>query len=180
MVFDRGGVVVSADGQSGAHLNRGSLYPYRMAPLPISRHDRAAGILMVLGGGIHGALTPDHFGKWWGYGLFFLTAAIAQLVLGIALLTNAVNERDFGAGWLRMRAGMYAAGAVGNAMLIGTYVVSRTTGVPWFGPEAGEVERVGAIDVVTKLVEVVAIGFFVALWRSTRSVERGRATQAAR
>jgi hypothetical protein len=36
---------------------------------------------------------------------------------------------------------------------LGLYLVTRTSGIPWFGPEAGTVEAVGAIDIVSKVLE---------------------------
>lgn len=123
---------------------------------------------MLVAGGIHGALTPDHFGDWWGYGLFFLGAALAQVVLGLALLTGAINERDFGARWKRATKATYAAGILGNVAIIAMYVVSRTSGIPFFGPQAGTIEEVGAVDVVSKVAEVAAVLLFVGLFREAR------------
>ena len=123
--------------------------------------ERVAGGLSVAAGAVHGLVTPAHFEEWWGYGLFFLAATAAQVVYGLALLVG-VLDRPLTAGERRR---LYALGMAGNLAILALYVVTRTTGIPWFGPEAGEVESVAAIDVVSKAIEsallVVLAGLFV-------------------
>ena len=53
------------------------------------------------------------------------------------------------------------AGIVGNSAIILPYLVARTVGIPFFGPDAGEIEEVGLLDVGATMVEamlVVALG----------------------
>ena len=53
------------------------------------------------------------------------------------------------------------AGIVGNSAIILLYLVARTVGIPFFGPDAGEIEEVGLLDVGATMVEamlVVALG----------------------
>jgi hypothetical protein len=108
-------------------------------------------------GGIHGLLIHQHFQEWWGYGLFFLAATTLQGVYGLALLTDAINARDFGPRWRRAKRAMYVLGITGNLALIALYTVTRTVGIPFFGPEAGRVEPVAPIDVVSKVLETALI-----------------------
>lgn len=52
-------------------------------------------------------------------------------------------------------------GIAGNSAIIFLYLLTRAVGVPLFGPEAGEVEEVGLVDVCATASEaaiVVAIG----------------------
>jgi hypothetical protein len=63
---------------------------------------------------------------------------------------------------------MYGAGIAGNVAIVALYVVSRTSGIPFFGPEAGTIEEVGAVDVVSKVAEAVAVCLFVLTLRATR------------
>jgi len=127
--------------------------------------ERWAAGLSVAAGAVHGVVAPAHFAEWWGYGLFFLFAATAQVVLGIALLSDAFNERDSGPGWWARRRAMLWAGVLGNLMVMAFYVVTRTTGVPWFGPEAGVVEEVAPIDVVSKALEAGTVAALLLLLR---------------
>lgn len=122
---------------------------------------------------IHGGLAPDHFAEWWGYGLFFLLAGILQAVWGLAFLTDAVNPRDAGAHWHGMRTGLLVLGVAGTVLTWALYVASRTVGVPW-GPEAGAVEEVAPIDLVSKLVEAILLAvLLVLLRRHLRTPARG-------
>jgi hypothetical protein len=104
--------------------------------------------LSVLAALIHLWVTPEHFEEWWGYGAFFLSAAIAQGAYGAVLLR-----------WPRRP--LLLLGVVGNLSIVVLYVVTRTVGVPVLGPQAGEVEGVGATDLcatVSELAIVLAVG----------------------
>jgi hypothetical protein len=57
---------------------------------------------------------------------------------------------------------VYVAGAIANALIIVTWIVSRTTGVP-VGPEAGEAEAVSFPDALATAFEVVLVVVLVAL-----------------
>src|SRR5688500_14838856 len=115
--------------------------------------------LSIAAGLIHGLVTPDHFEEWWGYGVFFLVAALAQSFYGaVPLFTRMVEGESVLARWRpgRLRAYLWA-GILGNVAIIALYAVTRIVGIPFFGPEAGEVEAVRMIDVVSKLLEVGVI-----------------------
>ncbi len=125
-----------------------------------------AGGLSIAAGGLHGGLASEHLQEWWGYGLFFLFAAAAQLVLGLALLTNAVNAIDSGPAWARLKRGMYGTGIAGNLAILGLYAVTRTVGIP-VGAAAGRIEAVAPIDVVSKVLEAAVIVLLAVLLRRT-------------
>jgi hypothetical protein len=114
---------------------------------------------------VHGSLIHEHAQEWWGYGAFFAVATLAQVLLGLALLTDAVNPRDTGPRWASLRRGIYWGGLLGTVFLVVLYAVTRTVGIPWFGPEAGTVEEVAAIDVVAKVFELVAVAALALLLR---------------
>lgn len=109
----------------------------------------------VLAGLAHGGLAPAHFDEWWGYGLFFAVAAVAQALSGLAVLTDAVPSPS-------ARRRVLLGGAVGNALIAALYAWTRTVGIPFFGPGAGEVEGVGGIDLVVLALEAVAV---LGAWR---------------
>ena len=136
------------------------------------RSEVTAGILNLVAGAGHVGVTADHFAEWVGYGLFFLAAATGQVVLGLALLTRAINPTDSGPKWRTLQQWMYATGAIGNAVIIVMYIVTRTVGIPWVGPAQGEVEAPAVYDVVVTLAEVVAVFLLVLLWRSARRALR--------
>jgi hypothetical protein len=82
--------------------------------------------LSGLAAGIHLTVAPEHFEEWWGYGTFFVLAALAECALAAALA-------------LRPRPWVVQAAIWSCVVTMLLYVVSRTSGIP-LGPEAGTVE----------------------------------------
>jgi hypothetical protein len=125
----------------------------------------AAG-LSAIASMIHGAVTGEHFEEWWGYGLFFVVAAAAQMSFAVLLVLGpwrpGSRRPDEGRGGLRTIA---LLGILGNALIIGLWGVTRTIGVPLFGPEAGEVEEVGTIDLISKVAELALIAVLAWIYR---------------
>lgn len=102
---------------------------------------------------LHAWVAPEHFREWWGYGTFFVAVALAQGLYGVALLG-------------RFRYWLLPAGIAMNLLFIAIYVVTRTAGIPLLGPHAGEVEPVGGVDVLSKLMELgLVVALFPLLWR---------------
>jgi hypothetical protein len=104
---------------------------------------------------IHLWVMPEHFQEWWGYGAFFLVAGVAQVVY-VPLLLRWPNQTV-----------LLLLGIAGNSAIVLLYLFTRVVGVPLFGPEVGEVEAVGIIDVCATFSEaaiVVALGVLL-LWR---------------
>ena len=115
----------------------------------------AAAALSLLAGLIHSWVTPEHFAEWWGYGAFFLAVAVVQAAYAVAILR-----------WPSRR--LYALGIVGNLAVVGLWVITRTVGIPFFGPDAGEVEAVGPIDALsTPLEALLVIVLGLLLWRAS-------------
>jgi len=125
--------------------------------------EKIASGFSILAGAVHGIVTPAHLEEWWGYGLFFLAAATFQVLFGVALLTRAINPSDFGAGFARARKVLLLSGVGVNVAILALYAITRTTGIPWFGPEAGEVEEVGVADVIAGIAEVAVVAVLVLL-----------------
>jgi len=105
-----------------------------------------AACLSLAAGLIHLVAAPEHLQEWWGYGYFFLAAGIGQVLYGQFLFRHVHRGRAF-----------YASGLLGTLAIIGLYVVTRTVGIPFFGPDAGEREAVSALDVGSKIVELALI-----------------------
>ena len=125
-----------------------------------ARAETAAALFSLVAAIIHALVTPAHLEEWWGYGLFFIFATAAQTLFALILLTDAITPDGFGANWLTVRRRILVAGIIGNLLIIGFYLVTRTVGVP-FGPEAGVVESLGIPDVISKVAEV---GVVAACW----------------
>jgi len=93
---------------------------------------------------VHFAVSPEHFGEWWGFGLFFVLCGEVQL--GWALLLGRNCGRR-----------MLTVGIAGSLFLIAVWVMSRSTGLP-FGPKPGVPEAVAIPDIVSVVLELVTAG----------------------
>jgi hypothetical protein len=102
---------------------------------------RVVAALSLLAAMIHIWVMPEHFEEWWGYGTFFLVAAFAQGLYapGLMLWPNRI---------------ILLAGVAGNLAIVILWLVTRTSGIPLFGPHAGDIEEVGTLDLVCTLAEV--------------------------
>jgi hypothetical protein len=98
-------------------------------------------VLSVYASLLHDWVIPEHYREWWGYGAYFLAAAAAQAFLGGLLLF-----------WPNRR--VCLMGIVGNCAILILYVVTRTVGIPFFGPAAGRVEPVGSLDLAAAAAEI--------------------------
>ena len=101
---------------------------------------------------IHFAVVFEHFAEYALYGAFFLVLSWAQVIWPVVLL------------WRPSRLWLWL-GIAGNAVVIAVYVASRTAGLP-FGPDLHNPESVGALDVVSCVLEFGLIaGCAALLWR---------------
>jgi hypothetical protein len=103
-----------------------------------------AALLSLLAALIHLWVMPEHFEEWWGYGTFFLVAAMAQGLYGLALLRWSWQP-------------LLLLGIGGNLAVIVLYGITRTVGIPFFGPHVGEVEGVGVADIVATTSELALV-----------------------
>lgn len=115
------------------------------------------GILFISAAFIHFALIEEHFREWWGYGLFFIIAGLAQLIYGLIIIK--FKEKKYS----KSRELFYFIGIIGNILIIIFYLITRIVGIPFFGPDAGSIEAVGVIDIFSKFIEILGIIFLVFL-----------------
>jgi uncharacterized membrane protein YhhN len=112
----------------------------------------AAAALSLAAALIHAWAIPQHFGEWWGYGAFFLVVAVAQVYLSDGLL-------------YRPQRSLFVLGIAGNLVVVGLYVATRTIGIPFFGPHAGEVEDMEVIDPASVVAEAALVAALALLLR---------------
>ncbi len=108
---------------------------------------RLAAALSFAAAVIHSTVCPEHFKEATLYGVFFLIVASAQLVWAVVA-------------WRRAPRWWLVAGAFGNGAIVALWAVTRTIGIP-LGPGRGEVETVGALDIVATTCEVLLVGCLV-------------------
>jgi hypothetical protein len=160
-------ILISLAGVSLVPLALARRRPSQVALAKTGRPERASAavaaalvlvaLLSIGAAVIHFAVIAQHFEEWWLTGLFFVTIALFQLAGGLLAL-------------IQPSALLYVASGVVNALVFGTWIVSRTRGVP-LGPEAGEAEAVGFPDALATAFEVVLVAVLAALL-VTRSARR--------
>ncbi len=127
-------------------------------------------ILSISAGLIHGLNVQEHLAEWWGYGFFFLFAAAGQFVYGLILIVQPWNYDETGGrrDGRRYAQWVYRGGIVANGFLIVLYLVTRTAGVPFVGPSAGQTEPFTPVGLATKLIEAALVAVLVTLVRRDR------------
>lgn len=103
----------------------------------------ALALLSIGSAVIHFVVIPGHWDEYWGQGLFFIVAAIGQLLWAVWVVVAPSRL-------------IYLAGAAGNAAIVALWVVTRTAGVP-AGPGAGEREAVEFADTLATVFEVLLV-----------------------
>ena len=120
----------------------------------------AVATLSLVAALIHLWVMPEHFEEWWGYGIFFLVSAVAQM-LYVPLLLSWPNRM------------ILLLGIGGNLAIALLYLLMRTVGIPVFGPHAGEVEEVGFTDLCATTSELgIAVALGAVLLRGLSSERR--------
>ncbi len=137
-------------------------------PLPASsmRSSMAGDARNVLTGGavafllsaamIHLAVVGPHLAESTLYAAFFVAAAAAQIAGALALTVRPYHR-------------LLLALALGNAVIIVVWALSRTTGLP-VGPTPGAPESVSLPDVLASMSEAVVVTLAAVLaWRSRKA-----------
>jgi hypothetical protein len=101
---------------------------------------------------IHFVVVPGHWDEHWSQGLFFVVAAVAQLLWAVWILFAPSRA-------------LYLAGAAGNAAIAAMWIVTRTAGIPLAG--ADEREAVQFADALVTGFEVLLVLGALALARRT-------------
>lgn len=92
---------------------------------------------------IHYAVVAEHFDEWWGFGLFFVSSAVAQLVWAVVVVAS------------RSRLLIWF-GVAGNAAIVVLWIVTRTFGT-LVGPEPTTPEPIALADSVATAFEVAIV-----------------------
>jgi hypothetical protein len=128
----------------------------------------AAAALSLSAGIVHALVVPEYLSEWWGYGFFFTLAALCQITYGLVLFMRPWAYDETGGS--RSESGGYAgpvylAGACANLAIIGLYSITRTVGIPFFGPAAGKIEPVTALSLTVTVIEAVLAGILIVMSR---------------
>ena len=122
------------------------------------RWQYTAVVFTLLADWIHAFFAPEHFEEWVGYEVFFSVVSVCQMLFSLIVVTTTLPRRE-----------LLWAGILGNLALITLWGVTRTIGIPFFGPSAGEVETVGLLDLIAQIAELALITCLIILLRSRRN-----------
>jgi hypothetical protein len=130
---------------------------------------RAATLSMVAGV-VHGIAMAQYMPQWWGYGIFFVGAALAQIIYGVVLLikpwqydeTGGIRESDTSGARV-----IYIVGLLMTVAFIVFYLITRTLGIPFMGPMAGDVEPFDPLGILAQVIHAVLALHLWALVRYT-------------
>jgi hypothetical protein len=100
-------------------------------------------------GAIHFAYSGEHFDVAWRHGAFFAAVAWFQLSWAVVIMVRPTRA-------------VLALGAVVNALVIGTWIMSRVWGVP-IGPGAWEPEPIALADGLATGLEVGIVAISLAV-----------------
>jgi hypothetical protein len=107
-------------------------------------------VAFSLGAGvIHFAYSGEHFDLSWAHGTFFAVVAWFQLSWAVGIMVRPTRA-------------VLALGAVVNALVIGTWIMSRVWGVP-IGPGAWEPEPIALADALATGLEVGIVAISLAV-----------------
>jgi len=115
--------------------------------------------ISIAAGFIHAVAMVDHFDHHWLYGVFFLVVTYFQVLWALWVYRHPGDHRAL------------TAGAIVSLAIVAVWLVSRTVGTP-VGPDAGDPESVGAMDVVATLDQLVLAGLIVTILKPTGQVTR--------
>lgn len=116
---------------------------------------------------IHFSVMFEHFAEYWAYGAFFLVSGWAQAVWALGV-------------YWRPSRWMLWIGAIGNALIIALYIVTRTVG-DIVGPSANQAEDIGGVDVVCTIFEAAIVaGALMLLLRRSGTEDRVIPARSAR
>ncbi|MBI4202098.1 MAG: hypothetical protein HY532_03145, partial [Chloroflexi bacterium] len=105
-----------------------------------------AGLLSLGSAAVHIIVMPEHFREWWGYGAFFAALASLQAIYGLGLLQPKAR--------LSLSPWYLLAGILGTFLVMVLYGVTRSLGIPAFGPHAGHVEGLDALGLLSNGLEL--------------------------
>ena len=140
----------------------GILLPIRYKPVysksrSISITNLSIAILSISAGIIHLLLIQEHMKESFMWGIFFLITGIAQLIFGIIIIIIGGKVYPIN------KSILYYFGVIGNALLVGIFVLARLI-TPPFSTEAApinELEPNGIITIITELLLVVLLAYLI-------------------
>ena len=123
-------------------------------------------ILSISAGIIHLLLIQEHMKEAFMWGVFFLITGIAQLIFGIIIII-------IGGELSPIKSILYYFGIIGNALLVGIFVLVRLI-TPPFSSEAAPVNELEPNGIITIIIEILLVVLLAYLIKSTSKSQRSQ------
>ena len=117
-------------------------------------------ILSMSAGIIHLLLIQEHMEESFIWGIFFLISGIAQLIFGIIIIIISEELSPIN------RSILYYFGIIGNALLVGIFILARLF-TPPFSTEAAPINELEPNGIITIITEIVLIFLLAYLLKSS-------------
>ncbi len=118
----------------------------------------------------HAIDVPDHLREWWGFSTFAVVVGAFQFFYAFLLLLQPWRYDESGGSRenaLHFGRGNFMLGIVLAAAELAGYLVSRTIGLPFIGPQAVR-EPVTILSLLPPAEDAVLLALLVLLWRRAR------------
>jgi hypothetical protein len=109
---------------------------------------------------IHLLLIQEHMKESFMWGISFLISGIAQLIFGIIIIIIGEELSPIN------RSILYYFGIIGNALLVGIFILARLF-TPPFSTEAAPINELEPNGIITIITEIVLIFLLACLLKSS-------------
>jgi hypothetical protein len=123
-------------------------------------------ILSMSAGIIHLLLIQEHMKESFMWGISFLISGIAQLIFGIIIIIIGEELSPIN------RSILYYFGIIGNALLVGIFILARLF-TPPFSTEAAPINELEPNGIITIITEIVLIFLLAYLLKSSSTILNG-------
>ncbi len=149
------------------------MHPPVNHPLAAKRWLYIASLLSLGAAAVHIAAATAYFTTWAGYGFFFMIAVTAQITFAVTLWLYPSLWAD------SPHPTLLWAGILGNGLIVALWLVTRTIGIPFAGPQAWQVQPVGWMDLLSVVLELSLIVVVANLVRVYAALQVAARRQAA-
>ena len=124
-------------------------------------------ILSISAGIIHLLLIQEHMKEAFMWGIFFLISGIAQLIFGIIIIIMGGKLSPIN------KSILYYFGIIGNALLVGIFVLVRLI-TPPFSSEAAPINELEPNGIITIITEILLVVLLAYLLKSTNKIKKSQ------
>jgi len=133
----------------------------------ISITNLSIAILSISAGIIHLLLIQEHMKEAFMWGIFFLISGIAQLIFGIIIIIMGGKLSPIN------KSILYYFGIIGNALLVGIFVLVRLI-TPPFSSEAAPINELEPNGIITIIIEILLVVLLAYLLKSTNKIKKSQ------